>query len=234
MDKPRSLHQRILTDVEARIVSGEWPPGHRIPFETDMARDYGCSRMTVNKALTQLTRAGLLVRNRKSGTFVRAPQSLSAALEITDIRAEVEATGKAYAFQLLRDETGGTPPEHLSAFDFGQIRTLTGLHLADQTPFCYEQRIINTDAVPAASNADFTKECPGAWLLKTVPWNKAEHQISAATADASLADRLQIAPGAAILQIERITQNDTGHVTWARLSYPGARHRLVASFTPSG
>ncbi len=234
MDKPRSLHQRILSDVEARIVSGEWPPGHRIPFETDMARDYGCSRMTVNKALTQLTRAGLLVRNRKSGTFVRAPQSLSAALEITDIRAEVEATGKAYAYQLLHDELGGATPDHLSAFEFGQIRALTGLHLADATPFCYEQRIINTNAVPAARTADFTQECPGAWLLKTVPWNNAEHQISAATADATLAEILKIEPGAAILEIERITQNDKGHVTWARLSYPGDRRRLVASFTPTG
>ena len=35
--KEATLHQRILSDIEGRIVSGEWPPGHRIPFELDLA-----------------------------------------------------------------------------------------------------------------------------------------------------------------------------------------------------
>ncbi|MBW8787882.1 MAG: GntR family transcriptional regulator, partial [Rhizobium leguminosarum] len=42
-----TLHQRILSDIEGRIVSGDWPPGHRIPFEVDLATQYDCSRMTV-------------------------------------------------------------------------------------------------------------------------------------------------------------------------------------------
>ena len=37
-----SLHKLILSDVREKIVSGTWPPGFRIPFETDMAKDYGC------------------------------------------------------------------------------------------------------------------------------------------------------------------------------------------------
>ncbi|MGG2473725.1 histidine utilization repressor, partial [Rhizobium sp. BR5] len=32
----QTLHQRILSDIEGRIVSGEWPPGHRLPFEVDL------------------------------------------------------------------------------------------------------------------------------------------------------------------------------------------------------
>ncbi|WP_411196868.1 GntR family transcriptional regulator, partial [Rhizobium sp.] len=56
--KDPTLHQRILSEIEGRIVSGEWPPGHRIPFEVDLATQYDCSRMTVNKVLTQLAKAG--------------------------------------------------------------------------------------------------------------------------------------------------------------------------------
>ena len=55
--KEATLHQRILSDIESRIVSGDWPPGHRIPFELALAEQYDCSRMTVNKVLTQLARA---------------------------------------------------------------------------------------------------------------------------------------------------------------------------------
>ena len=52
----KHLHQRIRDDIEARIMSGDWPPGHRIPFEHELMAEYGCSRMTVNKVLSTLAR----------------------------------------------------------------------------------------------------------------------------------------------------------------------------------
>ncbi len=55
---PPSLHAQILADIEGRILSGEWQPGHRIPYEHELTEQYDCSRMTVSKALTQLMRAG--------------------------------------------------------------------------------------------------------------------------------------------------------------------------------
>ena len=54
--KEATLHQKILGDIEGHIVSGEWPPGFRLPFEVNLAEQYGCSRMTVNKVMTQLAK----------------------------------------------------------------------------------------------------------------------------------------------------------------------------------
>lgn len=233
--KTQSLHLRILNEVQENIVSGKWPPGFRIPFETDMAREYGCSRMTVNKVLTQLTKFGLLVRNRKSGTFVKAPQSLSAALQITNIRTEVEAAGKRYSYQLLDDVVRDQKAEDTSRLGPGRdrkIREITCLHSADDKPFCFEERIINMQAVPEIRKVRFDQDPPGKWLLRKVPWNTAEHQISACSASPELAGALSIDEGDACLVMERITQNEKGHVTWARLSYPGDQHRLFATFTP--
>ena len=31
-----SLYKRIRLDIERRILTGEWPPGHRIPFEHEI------------------------------------------------------------------------------------------------------------------------------------------------------------------------------------------------------
>lgn len=233
---PKSLHLRILNDVRDNIISGEWAPGFRIPFEVDMAKQYGCSRMTVNKALIQLTRAGLLVRNRKSGTYVNAPQSLSAALEITNIRNEVEKAGKQYSYCLLSDYTGEMKPDHLKRLGekaFNNIRQITCLHFADAKPFCYEERIINIDAVPEVNDTSFENEAPGVWLIRTVPWNAAEHQISACGVTGDTAKALEVKSGTPCLVIERITQHEKGYVTWARLSYPGDQHRLIANFTPA-
>ena len=59
-----TLHSRILADIEGRIVSGEWSPGYRLPFEVDLAVQFGCSRMTMNKVLAQLVRSGLVERRK--------------------------------------------------------------------------------------------------------------------------------------------------------------------------
>lgn len=217
-------------------MSGAWPPGHRIPFETDMAAEYGCSRMTVNKALTQLSRAGLLERNKKWGTFVKAPQTVSAALEITNIQKEVEDAGKTYGYQLILDEMRLASELEAQLLDLGEttrIRAITCLHLANGSAFCFEERIVNLRAAPKLEEAQFQDSSPGAWMFSNVPWNSAEHQIIAASASEELAKHLDITLGDACLVVERKTQNDKGYATWARLSYAGEQHRLIANFTPA-
>lgn len=231
-----SLHKKIINEVRENIVSGRWPPGFRIPFENDMAKEYGCSRMTVNKALTQLARSGLLERIRKLGTYVKAPQASSAALEITNIKKEVEDAGKVHAYSLLLDDVRASNEEDSGRFNktkSKKVRVLECLHFANEAPFCFEERIVNIDTVPEIESASFENETPGSWLLQKVPWNSAEHQISAEIAPTNVATHLGINAGEPCLAVERKTQNDLGNVTWAKLWYSGANHRLVATFTPS-
>src|ERR1700722_2701090 len=94
-DKP-TLYKQIRLDIERRILTGEWPPGYRIPFEHQLMARYGCSRMTVSKALSELTQADLIERRRRAGTFVRRPKFLSAVLNIPDIRAEINPLGPSH------------------------------------------------------------------------------------------------------------------------------------------
>ena len=96
-----ALYQRIRNDLEARIMSGAWPPGHRVPFEHELMETYSCSRMTVNKVLSALADAGLVVRRRRAGSFVSRPRVQSAILQIPDLKAEVEKRGERYGYRLL-------------------------------------------------------------------------------------------------------------------------------------
>jgi cytochrome c-type biogenesis protein CcmF len=79
-----SLHQRIRADIQERILSGAWPPGHRVPAEHELMAEYGCSRMTVNKALSALAAAGLIDR-RIDAAWARAvrPFALAAWIFLT-------------------------------------------------------------------------------------------------------------------------------------------------------
>ena len=236
--RPRSnvsLHQQIISQIEERILSGEWPPGHRIPFEHELTRLYGCSRMTVSKALTQLAKAGLIERRRKAGSFVRQPHSQSAILEIQDMEADVRALGMPYQLQMIecRRRKARRGETAMPELDPGApVLDLTCLHLAGKRPFCLEKRVISLDAVPDASAEAFGGTAPGTWLIQRVPWTAAEHRILAAGANAQQAHVLKLAEAAACLIIERRTWLAERPVTFVQLTYPADAHDLVARFTP--
>jgi GntR family histidine utilization transcriptional repressor len=229
-----SLHQRILGDIQSHILSGQWEPGRRIPVEHELMEQYGCSRMTVNKALTQLARAGIIVRRRKVGSFVGKPHSQSAVLSIPDIKTEVDALGMPYRFEVIeRHRRRATREDRalLGADEVVPVLELMCRHFAKDQPFCVEYRLINLQAVAGAAAETFSDISPGAWLLRQVPWNVAEHRIRAAGADADVAARLKVKTGSPCLVVERTTRNKTIPITFVRLSYPGNLHELVASFT---
>ncbi|MBF8191799.1 GntR family transcriptional regulator [Nonomuraea sp. K274] len=64
------LHVRIRRALEARIRTGQWGPGTRIPTEAELCEEFGVSRITVQRALRDLADAGLIVRFRRRGSFV--------------------------------------------------------------------------------------------------------------------------------------------------------------------
>ncbi|MCZ7940276.1 histidine utilization repressor [Agrobacterium salinitolerans] len=232
----QTLHQRILSEIEGRIVSGEWPPGHRLPFEVDLADQYHCSRMTVNKVMGQLVKAGLIERRKKSGSFVRQPQIQSAVLQIHDIGAEVESLGLDYGFKILarkRRSAESTDRERLDVAVGTPLLDVLCIHFAGAREFCVEQRLINLTAVPEAAETDFTEIAPGPWLLGHVPWSTAEHRISAETPSKEIARLLGISDRQACLVVERRTWSNSGAVTHVRFTYPGNAHALVARFSPS-
>lgn len=232
----KTLHQRIVSEIEGRIASGEWPPGHRIPFEMDLATRYGCSRMTVNKALTQLANAHMIERRRKAGTFVAQPRAQSAVLEIRDISDEVRSLGLPYAYGLLglaRRKLKKDEAERLALPAGAPVLAISARHSAGATPFCFENRLINLDAVPEAAQANFRDAAPGPWLIGRIPWTAAEHAIHATGADEQTAAALEIAAGFPCLVVERRTWSGEHPITHARLTYRGDRHSLLARFAPT-
>ncbi|WP_425479029.1 histidine utilization repressor [Xanthomonas populi] len=234
---PGTLHQRIRQDLEQRIHSGDWPPGHRVPPEHELMIQYGCSRMTVNKVLGLLADAGMIERRRRTGSFVARPHPHleQVALSIPDIEVEMTTRGHAYRFWLssrrLRNVRQCVPQERALG-STGKVLALESVHLADGNPFALEQRVIDTTTVPEALLQSFTDVAPGSWLLRNVPWTRAEHRISAVNADGAQAERLQVDDGAACLVIDRHTWRGDQPVTYVRQWFLGGSYDLVARFAP--
>lgn len=233
--KDATLHKRIRSDISERILSGAWPPGHRIPYEHELMAEYGCSRMTVNKALAPLAESGLIVRRRKVGSFVSRPRIHSVVLDIPDIPAEVTARGEPYGYELQSRKVrlaGRREIEELGLDRPVEVLALRCLHRASGRPFALEERLINLAAVPEAADVDFTRVAPGSWLLGHVPWTEAEHRISAANVPRATSILLGIEAQAACLVLERQTWRGADRITHVRLTFPGEAYDLVARFAP--
>lgn len=229
------LHQRIRAEIEGRIRSGEWPPGHRVPFETELMAQYGCARMTVSKAMAALVEAGLIVRRKRAGSFVARPKVHAPVLNIPDIQSEIVARGEAYAFRLLSRAVRAPDrdsPEEVELAAGGELLALDGVHDAGGRPFALERRLVSLKAAPEIETADLSVTPPGAWLLEHVAWTEAESRISALNADADDARLLALDEGAACLVVDRRTWREGQHVTRVRQVFPGEAYDLVARFGP--
>lgn len=230
-----SLHQRIMRDIEQRILSAEWIPGDRIPSEQALTEQYGCSRMTVNKALTQLAQSGLILRRRKTGSVVKRQDTRTAILAIYDVADEVKSHGLTYRYTICERLQRHPTMQETTCPGFREkeaLLALTVLHLADDEPFCLEERVISLSAAPDAAEESFADLAPGAWLLNHVAWTSGEHRISAESSNARISKLLKVAKGSALLVVQRLTWRQGEPVTRVRLNYPGHQHRLTADFTP--
>ena len=68
------LYAQLMHQLQADIHRGLYPVGSRIPPEHELEMNYGVSRVTVRRALQELTGEGLLERKQGKGTFVSMPR----------------------------------------------------------------------------------------------------------------------------------------------------------------
>ena len=222
-DRPegRSVEAHIRHVIEDRIMSGVWHPGDRVPAEHELMVEFGCSRMTVNRALSALAEAGFVERRRRAGTVVARPKRQMAAIAIPDIEAQVAATGARYRLETLAVATvaGGAVPREARLSDAATVLAITCRHWGD-TVFALEERWINLDAVPQARSVDFTEIAPGRWLIEHVPWTEGDYRIAAAAAG-ERAGLLEVASDAPCLSFERWTSRGGAMLTYVRQVFPG-------------
>jgi GntR family histidine utilization transcriptional repressor len=231
----RTSYLDVKGAILGQIRAGALAPGDMVPGEAALAGAFGCARVTVNRALRELAEAGVVERRRRAGTRVLAATPRDAELEVPSVRAEIEATGAVYRYELLSRHIASPPPEVRAAL--GLSAPARALHLrcrhwAGDTAHQSEDRWINLEVVPAAREADFAATGPNDWLIRAMPLSRVEHVFSAANASEAEAALLGLTPGDAVFVTERRTWIDGRAITRARLVHPGATHRLVARTQP--
>ena len=94
------IYYRLEKYLRDQILSGALRPGDLVAPESQLAQQFGASRMTVRQALSRLVFEGLVVRHRGRGSFVAEPR-LEHTKMFWSFEEEMQARGARTAHKLL-------------------------------------------------------------------------------------------------------------------------------------
>jgi GntR family histidine utilization transcriptional repressor len=229
----QSAYQTIKAHVLARIHSGQWKEGDAIPGEEALAREFGVSRMTVNRAMRELSDEQIVVRIRGSGTFVAQQKYQSTLVEIRNIADEVAARGHVHRSELHLLER--CKASEALARQFGlPVRSplfhSVVVHYENDLPIQVEDRYVNPLVAPDYLAQDFRSQTPNAYLMRVAPLQGVRFAIEARLPPKEIGELLHIDPPEPCLVLRRQTFSQ-GHVTTvAVMWHPASRYQFTGSF----
>ncbi len=236
-DSPQPLYQQVIDCIDRMIRDKHWPPGCKIPSENALVRDLKVSRMTVNRALRDLTRRGLLHRVQGVGSFVTEPPRHASLIELNNIADEIRSSGHRYKARIISQII--EPINFRLAEEMGlkagqDVFHLRLVHMGNELPIQLEYRYVNPDLVPDFMAQDFTAITPNEYLLNTLPADEIEHVIQAILPDHETAEFLSIQSNEPCLRMLRRTWSGQSVVSQATLIYPSSREDLSARYKTRG
>lgn len=225
---PRPLYAQVRELMIGRMIQGVWKPGAVLPSEFQLAEEFGVSQGTVRKALDALAAEKLVIRRQGRGTFVAEHDAERALFHFFHLvgtdgshqlpGAEVLScrAGKASRDEAARLEMARGEP----VIRVRRTRDLGGV------PAIYE-----TIAVPAARFPGLGDDgalpntlyelYEGRFGVTIV---RAEERLRAVEAPAEAAGFLGLAPGAPLLEIDRVAFALDGRPAEWRVSLCDTRH----------
>jgi GntR family transcriptional regulator len=217
-------HAQIERALVAAI--GGLAPGTRLPPERELARRLRVARMTVRHALDSLERRGLVARRvgRGGGTFVA-----EAKLELAGLAAlsnQLRALGLTAGARILSARELATGPAQLGgepAYEIVRVR------FGDGEPLALERMWFPVDAFPGLLEHPLEGSL---YQLMRERYDggpvSVTERVEPSLADTEDATALQVAPGAAVLRVERTAESASGRtIEFSKDVFRGDRVRVV-------
>lgn len=250
MTKTVPAYQRIKNAILDNIHSGKWQAGAAISTEMALAEEFGVSRMTVNRALKELSEERVLERRQGSGTFVAQQQFNHTFVEVRNIAQDLKSANRDYQAQVLSkraitasmldDEMRGKFDIDEAVFSSNANETDNNtnsaeaailyevkiIHFADGQPIQFEERWVDATKVPEFIEQDFTVVNTSDYLIAKSPLERGCYTIRALAAPDEIADALQIASQSPTLVLCRQTYSAGQVLTFVKMWHAGDRYQF--------
>lgn len=107
----RPIYTQLLEQIRLRIISGQYPPGGKLDSVRDLAAEASVNPNTMQKALSELERSGLIYSQRTSGRFITEDENM-----IKQLKEEI-AVRQVEEFLRAMKELGLKPEETLKLLE---------------------------------------------------------------------------------------------------------------------
>lgn len=209
---PLPLYLQLARHLRRLILDGRLGEQDALPSERDLAESFGVSRVTVRKALHELSTEGLLQQRQGAGTFVnRGPHVEQRLSALTGFSEDMDSRGLKAGSRWLSRSVGTASPTEILALGLTPGATVARLHrlrLADGVPVAEELAVLSTRFLPdpdlvVGSLYDTLRR------LGHPPY-RALQRLSAVRLPPDHARYLDLPEGEAALYIERRTMLEDG------------------------
>lgn len=253
MNKVKAIpaYQRIKNAILDNIHSGKWQAGQAISTEMALATEFGVSRMTVNRALKELSEERVLERRQGSGTFVAQQQFNHTFVEVRNIAQDLKSANRDYQAKvvskrvitadMLYDElrhkfaieatdsstdlknADDTVSNHKAAV----LYEVKIVHFADGQPIQFEERWVDALKVPKFIEQDFSVVNTSDYLIAKSPLERGSYTIRALAAPDEIATALQISRQSPTLLLCRQTYSAGQVLTFVKMWHAGERYQFA-------
>ena len=247
MTKAIPAYQRIKNAILDNIHSGKWQAGNAISTEMALAEEFGVSRMTVNRALKELSEERVLERRQGSGTFVAQQQFNHTFVEVRNIAQDLKSANRDYQAQvvskraitasMLDDEMRGkfdldtavvsSDSEDTCISEIAVLYEVKIVHFADGQPIQFEERWVDAKKVPQFLEQDFSVVNTSDYLIAKSPLERGSYTIRAVAAPDEIANALQVAPQSPTLVLRRQTYSAGRVLTFVKMWHAGDRYQFA-------
>ena len=230
------LWSQLQDDLRSRIQHGEFDAA--FPGELVLAAEYSVSRATVRQALGQLRADGVVSaeRGRPPQVTTAAPaieQPLGAVYTLFDA---VESTGRVQAsvVRALERTADGVVATRLGLEESTPLLYLERLRYADDEPLAWDRVWLPFERAAPLVGVDLTHTALYDELAARTDLrvDSGRERIRADLADATEARLLDLAPGDAVLRMDRTGCHHDQPVEWRLTVARADRFTLNATFGP--
>jgi GntR family transcriptional regulator, histidine utilization repressor len=228
---PAFLH--IKNYLLGEIQAGHWREGDAIPSEQALAKQFGVSRMTVNRAVRELTDEQILSRVQGSGTYVAQHKYQATLVEIKSIAEEVRARGHVHRSELHlleRAKAGEVIAQPFGVHAGFALFHSVIVHFENDVPIQVEDRWVNPEVAPDYMQQDFSVITPNEYLMAAAPLQGVNYSIEALSPPREIAEMLQISSREPCLVLKRRTLSKAQVASVATMWHPGSRYQFAGSF----
>lgn len=227
---PIPLYYQVKTRLMEKITGGKWNPGHTIPTEIELMKQYGVSRTTVREAVSALVQEGYLVKRQGKGTFVRVPRLQESLGRLTGFAEESTQHGYAPSAQLI-----GVTNDLAKDPEFEKLHLPGGdswvkierLRLASGEPIAIERSYWPKQIAEILCQENLEKAAYYSSLERNkIFLSYAEEDISAMNANKTDAAWLQVKVGSALIEMARLAYDTSEKlIEYTCTRYRGDRYK---------